>query len=85
MPVTLLDIDECSDDSALCTNTRGSFFYNSALTGVLASFALKLILTCASHSISTVSVIADTSKGPRCVGTLSIFITRRLLHTFINV
>ena len=42
-------------------------------------------LTCASHSISAVALIAGTSEGPRCVGTLSIAITRRLFHTFINI
>ena len=71
-------------------------YYNSApITGALTSIMLTYktegsifnseVLTCASQSISTESPIADTSEGPRCVGTHSIAITRRLLRTFINI
>ena len=61
-------------------------YYNSAPTGVLANIKLiyktevsifnSEVLTCASHSISTVSLITGTSEGPNCVGALSILITR---------
>ena len=42
-------------------------------------------LTCTSPSISTVSLIAGTSEGPNWIGTLSIWITRRLFLAFINI
>ena len=41
--------------------------------------------TTARHSISTVSSVASTREGPECVGAGSLYMTRRLSQTFINV
>ena len=41
--------------------------------------------TSAVHSISSVPFNAGTCVRPRCVGAQSIIITRRLLHTLINI
>ena len=42
-------------------------------------------LTIARHSISTVPCVASTCEGPECVGAGSLYMTRRLGHTFIDI
>ena len=60
-------------------------YWNSVKLLLKVSKLSSADLTFASYSISTVSLNAVTSERPRCVGALSIFITRRLLYTFINI
>ena len=41
--------------------------------------------TIACHSVSSVPRVASTCEGPECVGAGSLYMTRRLSQTFINI
>ena len=79
-------IEGHSSLSVRIIDMEDNYDYSTVLTRVLAGINLThKLLTCASHTVSTVSLITGTSEGPRFVGTHSIVIARRLLHTFINI